>query len=400
MKLRALSAVGLVGLSLFAVACGGSDGGSTGGGEGATAGVGGSAGDAGSGGDAGSSASGATGGMGGSDVGGSGGDAGSGVGGAGSGGAGSGGSAGSAGNGGTAGAASGGTGGLEADVTPPSIVTTLPADAALGVLEDAKIVVTFSEPMDQAAAEQAYESVELPASEVTMAWNAAGDELTITPNSKLPYKDVAGPDVDQRFGFGFTITTTATDKAGNNLEADAHFGFSTARRVSQTLDRVASLTGLVSGTGYKATNDIIVGDGSANQEYRGFLTIDMAKLPDGILEFEKAGLHVNQDLVSGAPYVGHGSLEVHELDFVALDATAFSAGSLGNLGVLTKNSLLIQKNIDVVRTLAADYGKRSALGDRCQFRLQFTTGSDFDGATDNAHFEPTTLGMDVVYLAE
>lgn len=268
------------------------------------------------------------------------------------------------------------------------------------MLDDAKIVVTFSEPMDQAAAQAAYQSVELPASEVTMAWNAAGDELTITPNKKLLYQAVNDPSVMQRIGYGFTITTTATDKAGNNLAADAHFSFSTARRVSHTLDRVPALTGLVSGTGYKATNDIIVGDGSANQEYRGFMTIDMADLPSGIIEFEKATLHVQQDLVSGTPYTNHGNLEIHEVDFAAVDTTAFNASSLDNLGVLTKYSSLVQKNFNVLRVLTADYANRSALGDLCQFRLQFTTGVTFDGKTDNAHFEPTTLGMDVVYLAE
>ncbi|MEZ4372912.1 MAG: Ig-like domain-containing protein [Polyangiaceae bacterium] len=276
MGFRASSVLSLVSVGLLVAACGGSDGGSAVGGEGATAGAGGSA--AGSGGDAGSGNAG-SGGQAGSA--GAGGDAGSGNAGSAAGG--------SAGNGGSAGAASGGTGGVEEDITPPRIIDALPADGEAGVREDAKIVITFSEPMDQAATEAAYESPDISAGQVTMEWNAAGDVLTITPNAPLPYVN-AGDRAVAALEFAYKINTSATDLAGNSLAADPEYRFTTARRCTRALEPVASLTGLVSSNGYDATNDIIVGDGSANQEYRGFLTLDMSKLPDGILEFESAKL--------------------------------------------------------------------------------------------------------------
>ena len=391
MGFRASSVLSLVSVGLLVAACGGSDGGSAVGGEGATAGAGGSA--AGSGGDAGS-------GNAGSGNAGSGGQAGSaGAGGdAGSGNAGSA-AGGSAGNGGSAGAASGGTGGVEEDTTPPRIIDALPADGEAGVREDAKIVITFSEPMDQAATETAYESPDISAGEVTMEWNAAGDVLTITPNAPLPYAN-AGDRAVAALEFAYKINTSATDLAGNPLAADPEYHFTTARRCTRALEPVASLTGLVSSNGYDATNDIIVGDGSANQEYRGFLTLDMSKLPDGILEFESAKLHVDQESITGTPYLSLGSVQLHEADFATLDMTAFNAASLNNLGVLASEKRLDTKSVDVVRTLAADYSQRTSLGDLSQFRLQFSTPISFDSAADNAHFDLTTLGMDVTYLAE
>ncbi|MCB9586991.1 MAG: Ig-like domain-containing protein [Polyangiaceae bacterium] len=391
MRVRASSVLSLVSVGLLVAACGGSDGGSSVGGEGATAGVGGSA--AGSGGDAGS------GGSSGSGNAGSGGQAGS----AGAGGdAGSAGSAvgGSAGNGGSAGAASGGTGGVEEDTTPPRIVEALPADGAVGVRDDAKIVITFSEPMDQAATEAAYESPDIPAGQATMEWNAAGDVLTITPNAPLKYRNVGIKDLPG-FEFAYKINTTATDLAGNALETDPEYHFTGARLRTAALKPVPALTGFVEGANFVAGGSaILVGDANDNREYRGFLTVDMSTLPDGVLEFEEAKLRVEQVQVIGTPYVGHGNLTLQEVDFAALDKTSFSAPALQSLGQFTHFDTLVEKSKDVTSVLEADYTNRAALGDLCQFRLQFDIASDFDSSSDRANFSPSTLGIDVTYLAE
>ncbi|MEZ4372913.1 MAG: hypothetical protein R3B07_18960 [Polyangiaceae bacterium] len=68
--------------------------------------------------------------------------------------------------------------------------------------------------------------------------------------------------------------------------------------------------------------------------------------------------------------------------------------------MLASEKRLDTKSVDVVRELAADYAQRTSLGDLSQFRLQFSTPISFDSAADNAHFDRTTLGMDVTYLAE
>jgi uncharacterized protein YceK len=53
------------------------------------------------------------------------------------------------------------------DTTSPTVVSISPPNGAKGVKDDENIIITFSEKMDKAATQAAYQSADLPASEVT-----------------------------------------------------------------------------------------------------------------------------------------------------------------------------------------------------------------------------------------
>ena len=121
------------------------------------------------------------------------------------------------------------------DTTPPSIVSITPASGATGIAKNADIVITFSEKMNQAATQAAYQSTDLPASGVTFNWNADGTVLTINPNADLAYT-AAGKT------YSFSLSTTATDVAGNALPATTS-SFKTFKQITTTINSTAALDG-------------------------------------------------------------------------------------------------------------------------------------------------------------
>ena len=116
-----------------------------------------------------------------------------------------------------------------ADVTSPSTTSISPADGASGVATSSKVSVAFDEPMDEPATESAFSLVnEADSSRVAGSFSWNGNTLTFTPSSTL----------DSGADFVATVTTDATDAAGNHLVAERTWTFKT----------IATMTGTPSGT--------------------------------------------------------------------------------------------------------------------------------------------------------
>ena len=184
------------------------------------------------------------------------------------------------------------------DTTPPSIVSVTPAENASGVAKDANIVVTFSEAMNQASAQAAFQSADLGAS--TTTWDAAGKVMTVNPNADLTYTSTGK-------SYSFQITNTATDLKGNALSNPASITFKTFRQLTATLPTKASTVGEISNT--FAVNsvavDILVGDQSNNTSRRGFVGFDLAGLPASLdpnnVVAARVRMFVNSPIV-GTPF--------------------------------------------------------------------------------------------------
>ena len=69
----------------------------------------------------------------------------------------------------------------------PVIVSVSPENGARGVENDTPIVLRFSEPMDRASTEAAYQSELVPSRSVVFAWSEDSTELAITPSTPLEY---------------------------------------------------------------------------------------------------------------------------------------------------------------------------------------------------------------------
>ncbi len=96
------------------------------------------------------------------------------------------------------------------DTTPPAVVTTLPGNGAENVTE-ARVVVTFSEPMSTA-------SVRLEATPSVVwgspTWSDGDRTVTFVPS-------------DLRPNTRYTVRVSGRDRAGNNLTGTASFSFTT-----------------------------------------------------------------------------------------------------------------------------------------------------------------------------
>ena len=101
------------------------------------------------------------------------------------------------------------------DNTPPSVVSTFPANGAVGVPTNTQIRVTFSEPMDTASAEAAFRIT--PAVVGKFEWVGDNAVMYWKPDTVLSVQT----------SYAFRVETTATDVAGNRLEPNGPFQFNT-----------------------------------------------------------------------------------------------------------------------------------------------------------------------------
>lgn len=277
------------------------------------------------------------------------------------------------------------------DTTPPSIVSITPANLAKGVAKDANIVIVFSEKMNQAVTQAAYQSADLPAAAVTFIWNAGGTELTINPNADLEYT-AAGKN------YAFSLTSTATDLAGNPL-APVNSSFTTFRELTRTLSSMAALDGDVRGDGDVETAGSFMeaGDSASadNAQYKSFVSFDLSGLQaDGLTlasRITAAELRVYQEGNIGSPYadlkLGGKSLMAAHVNYgPALNAGDFNTPILHDLGEIAANNIVEYKEksnaLDSVRD---DWANRAGRGNRSQFMFYFARATDGDGSHDAAH---------------
>ncbi|HXJ71640.1 MAG TPA: Ig-like domain-containing protein, partial [Candidatus Dormibacteraeota bacterium] len=112
------------------------------------------------------------------------------------------------------------TTGAAPDTTRPTVIATVPANAATGVATNQTINATFSEAMDPLTISTANFLVTGPATPVigTVAYDAVSKIATFRPASTLAANTV----------YAATITTGARDLAGNALGANFAWSFTTA----------------------------------------------------------------------------------------------------------------------------------------------------------------------------
>jgi hypothetical protein len=103
----------------------------------------------------------------------------------------------------------------QGDNTPPSVVSTFPANSATGVPTNTQIRVTFSEAMDTASVEAAFSIT--PAVAGAFEWVGDNAVMYWKPDTLLGVQT----------SYTFSVDTTATDVAGNRLQPAGPFQFFT-----------------------------------------------------------------------------------------------------------------------------------------------------------------------------
>lgn len=286
----------------------------------------------------------------------------------------------------------------EQDDDSPSVESMMPSDGSSGVLNDATVLFSFSESMDPSSVEAALDTGTLGA--VTLSWNEDDTELTITPDNPIPYAAGSSPLNLEALEFTMTLSSDATDTAGNTLDAPWTATFSSARQLTVLLSHDSGYTGGVISNGVVQSgsgDDAIVGDHSDNLARRGFFGFALSPLPSGILELEQAELRAAQSLVSGDPIPSLGnSVSIDHVAPEQLPGGAYNSTSIESLGVFSDEDTSAADNvktIDVTSNVEFDYENAES---HTQFRLSMTSPTNFNSTTDRLRYNDEVL--EVTYL--
>jgi Bacterial Ig-like domain len=259
-----------------------------------------------------------------------------------------------------------------ADTTRPTVISVDPPNGATGVKDDASVIITFSERMDQASTEFSYESLELPTEGVTFSWNADGTALTIKPNDLLDYVAGEDPSIAAKT-YALNISGVAGDMSGNSL-LEFNSSFSTLRVISSAIYGTANLDGYILSDGVvnSASTGLSVGKLEDSRRLRGFFSFDLTSIPAGVVT-DEATLIIYKEGTAGGEFYQFTSVTLDHLNYGnALGSAAYGQPSLRDLGIVDSSSSPASGYLSSNVTLAVndDLSNRAARGNRSQYRLR------------------------------
>jgi hypothetical protein len=297
------------------------------------------------------------------------------------------------------------------------IVRVSPSDGERGVHADENIVITFSEPMDRVATAAALASLDVALNQAHFTWSANDTVLTVD----LPpftYRKGDDPLTAVASNFRFTVGTGARDVEGNHLGSRFDFAFRTLRDITQRLRPVRnsenpateywawSRTLGTSNATICETGAFTVGSfggASANMTV-GYVAMDIAGLPDGVVDFNQATFIASQQSSTGIPFDFMGAIRLTHLSSLPINqgiapASLPAATPLLDLGPLASDPESRPRTKDVLAVLEEDYANRSARSNQSTYGLAFEL-TPF-GPPFYAHytsFTCATFALDVEYL--
>jgi Bacterial Ig-like domain len=286
----------------------------------------------------------------------------------------------------------------------PVISSSTPTLGQSGIGNTAKIVVTFSEAMNQAATVAAYEgNDEISKANSVFSWDQAGTVLTINPTFGLVYANLTDPVAAAKV-YSYQFGAGATDLAGNPLDADSQTArtFKTKRNVTQSIDASSALSGSVIPTTVAAVSEYVtniqVGNSAANAISKGFVGFDLTGVPATLgldpSQLISASVELRQNAATGTPYATLGTVHLEHISFTGTNlnleasrTSAYSIAALSDLGVFSDAATVGGRTLSALTTVKSDLTNLTARQNRSTYRLVFT-GTDANGITDLANFNP------------
>lgn len=126
--------------------------------------------------------------------------------------------------------------GSNPDTTAPTVISTIPTDAAVGIVVSSVISANFSEAMNPATINAATFTLEdSGTNEVSGTVGYASGTATFTPDTALNYNET----------YTAIITTGAEDLAGNSLASDYIWTFSTETTATITVNKIGTGSGTI-----------------------------------------------------------------------------------------------------------------------------------------------------------
>jgi fibronectin type 3 domain-containing protein len=280
------------------------------------------------------------------------------------------------------------------DTTKPTVTAHVPANEAIGVPSDMWIEVTFSEPMDKASTQTAFQILSPSGVAGIFAW-ASSNRMFFLPSNRFAYGTFVT----------WQVTDAAKDLAGNTLAASVTRSYRVIREKTVDLVSQAGLDGYVFNTGSVQTSGgLMVGDTNANTYMRGFLSFNLGPLvSDGATTITAATLYVYQYAVTSGAYTDLGGRVLAESVYYgpSLDSADFETPVLihsANITTLSDSPSIGWKSAFVFAKVVNDYLNRGSRANRSQFRLRFPTNTNVDGQPDVAFFNSAADVFNKPYL--
>jgi hypothetical protein len=269
-----------------------------------------------------------------------------------------------------------------ADVGAPTLVSSTPSDATIGVAENTTIQLAFSEPMNHALTEQSFQVFEPAGVTGTFQWQ--GNVMTFTPSAS--FECTQGGTIVQWF-----LTTSAQDVAGNPLAAQIDRSFRVIRCVEDTFFGESARDGYITSAGVVtgSANNIYVGDYPNDAHARGFVSFDLSGLPSGVTV---TGGSLQMWFAQVGTPSQLGPLLAEALNYGTLGSADFAATPIASVpaaaGVVFPNTVSWTVDAAVVNA----WTNRQALGSRLQMRLRTTYEFYDNNGADAYDFDSTEGG--------
>ncbi len=258
------------------------------------------------------------------------------------------------------------------DTTAPRVTTATPGDGAVGVSKNDAVVLTFSEPMDAAATEAAFELLDpagapLP---VSFSWEDGNRRLVATPAAPLAYSSNAS-----YLTYHYRLAATAKDPAGNPLAAAFAAGFSTMRLLGFQIESEPDRDGAVASDGGvdAAGASAFLGDTDAAGASRTFFSFPLDGLPAGTESIVKAVLTIHTQSTTGNPSDLH--YRIDHLTYGELDAGDYAA-------VESENQPISPSLTGSWKSTWRSWVTDDWSAGRARFQIRLRSDNDGDGASD------------------
>jgi hypothetical protein len=241
--------------------------------------------------------------------------------------------------------------------------------------------VNFSEPMDLASAQTAFQ-ITLPAGVTgTFSWSNGGATMTFNPAADFANGAMVS----------FQVNMAAKDAAGNMKTTVNSYQFTVIRRGTATLTSEPAVDGYWFSTPAVNTNAVsfTAGDTAANLYYQGYISF-VLNLPgvtaatEAQTKIVTATLQITQTSTVGTPFTTLGALRFEHVYYGPTLET--DDVNTPTLSVATTIDTSAVKSVSATTAVTDDWTSRVGRASRSQYRIRFTANTDADNGADNCVF--------------
>jgi hypothetical protein len=274
------------------------------------------------------------------------------------------------------------------DTTPPTLISSSPSYSAFGIPRDAKVKLTFSEPMNRASVEQAFRFTSPAGTSIgAVTWNSSGTDVEYTPRALFPY------DTE----IVWYLSPEATDLAGNWFN-EASGTFRTVRLIVATLWRDVE-SHLASTEPIGTASPWPIGDTSSNRPIHGFASFSLQGL-NSATQILSATLQWDYIDPGSGPFTSLGRFVVDPVSYETFSNDVFATPSISTPLLLGYHDLEVTSgiaNIPVTAMVIDAWNHRASRYERAQFRLKFESWTDDDNSRDSLQLDRNSLFLKVTY---